>query len=310
MDILVDPVEAAPARGLMPVFTSISCGRLTVLILNNSSYEDIILPLRSLFGVGISAAVDEEEVVVRQISAEARKVETTDGGGFTSVSNPLHRERPSHGTAKPGENTAGPPESVDADIKSLNLSEDLEPGEAAQLRELLRQHYSTFTWKDSDLGFTDRVKHEIYLMDDVPIAQPYRRIPPAVLGEVKAHISDLLSRSIITPSSAPYASPIVVVRKKSGVLRLCVDYRKVNSITRKDSFPLPRIDESLDALGGSTFFSTLDLASGYHQVAMEERDKPKTAFICPFGLYQFERMPFGLRNCPRHISAFKELCNE
>ena len=77
-----------------------------------------------------------------------------------------------------------------------------------------------------------------------------------------------------------------------------MDYRKVNSITRKDSFLLPRIDESLDALGGSKFFSTLDLASGYYQVAMEERDKPKTAFICPFGLYQFERMPFGLTNAP------------
>ena len=87
------------------------------------------------------AAVDEEEVVARQISAEARNVETTDGGGSTGVSNPLHRERPRHVTAKPGENTAGPtatPESVDADIKSLNLSEDLELGEAAPLRELLR----------------------------------------------------------------------------------------------------------------------------------------------------------------------------
>ena len=310
MDVLVDPVEAVPARGLtlMPVFTSIRCGRLTVPILNSSD-EDIILPPRSLLGVGMPAAVDEEEVIVRQISAEARKVETTDGGGSTSVSNPLHRERPSHTTAKPGENTTGPtatPESVDADIKSLNLSEDLEPGEAAQLRELLRQHHSTFAWKDSDLGFTERVKHEIHLMDDVPIAQPYRRIPPAVLGEVKAHISDLLSRGIITPSSSPYASPIVVVRKKSGELRLCVDYRKVNSITRKDSFPLPRIDESLDALGGSKFFSTLDLASGYYQVAMEERDKPKTAFICPFGLYQFERMPFGLTNAP---ATFQRLMN-
>ena len=285
MDVLVDTVEAATARGLtlMPVFTSISCGRLTVPILNSSD-EDIILPPRSLLGVGMPSVVDEEEVVVRQISAEARKVETTDGSGSTSVSNPLHGERPSHATAKPGENTAGPtatPESVDADIKSLNLSEDLEPGEAAHLRELLRQHHSTFAWKDSDLGFTERVKHEIHLMDDVPIAQLYRRIPPAVLGEVKAHISDLLSRGIITPSSSPYASPIVVVRKKSGELRLCVDYRKVNSITRKDSFPLPRIDESLDALGGSKFFSALDLASGYYQVAMGERDKPKKSLHMP-----------------------------
>ncbi|RUS77136.1 hypothetical protein EGW08_015092 [Elysia chlorotica] len=108
----------------------------------------------------------------------------------------------------------------------------------------------------------------IVVTDDSPVALPHRRIPPAHLKEVEAHLEDLLRRGIIRPSFSRYAAPIVVVRKKDGSLRLCCDYRKHK--TRRDSFPLPRTDECLDALGGACHFSTLDLASGYHQVAMEE----------------------------------------
>lgn len=95
-----------------------------------------------------------------------------------------------------------------------------------------------------------------------------------------------------------YASPIVLVRKADGGLRLCVDYRKLNSKTSRDAFPLPRIDESLDALGGAQVFLTIDLASGYRQVAVHEKDRHKTAFTTPFGLYEYHRMPFGLCNAP------------
>lgn len=172
------------------------------------------------------------------------------------------------------------------------------PEQQARLGALLRQFVDVFAVRDEDLGYTDRVKHEIPLIDDKPISQPYRRIPPTQFEEVREHISGLLRKGVIHESSSSYASPVVLVRKADKSLRLCVDYRRLNSKTKRDAFPLPRIDESLDALGGAQMFSTIDLASGYHQVAVDEKDRPKTAFITPFGLYEFRRMPFRLCNAP------------
>ncbi|KAK7109519.1 hypothetical protein V1264_013548 [Littorina saxatilis] len=134
--------------------------------------------------------------------------------------------------------------------------------------------------------------------DDQPVASTFRRIPPSQYQEVKEHIQMLLDQNIIQKSSSPFASPVVVVRKKDGSIRLCVDYRRLNAKTKKDAYPLPRIDDSLDALGGAKMLSTLDLASGYHQVAMREQDREKTAFITPFGLYEYLRMPMGLATAP------------
>lgn len=127
--------------------------------------------------------------------------------------------------------------------------------------------------------------------------QRYRRLPPTQLALVKAHIQELVDRGVSRPSCSPYASPIVVVQK-DGSIRLCVDYQQINFKTRKDAYPLPRIKESLAALTGATLFSTLELASGYNQVPMAEKDKEKMAFCTPFGLFEFNRMPFGLCNAP------------
>lgn len=131
------------------------------------------------------------------------------------------------------------------------------------------------------MGCTNLITHEIPLTDHTPVRQPYRRLPPSQYETVKAHIKQLLDSKIIRESSSPYSSPIVVVMKKDGTLRLSVDYRQLNAKTRRDAYPLPRIEESLDALNGAKYFSTLDLASGYNQVAVEERDKGKTAFCTP-----------------------------
>lgn len=169
---------------------------------------------------------------------------------------------------------------------------------------LLQKHCSVFSHGEGDLGCTTLVEHEIPLMDDAPVRQRYRRLPPSQYEQVKAHIKDLLDRGVVRLSSSPYSSPIVVVFKKNGEIRLCVDYRLLNAKTRKDAYPLPRIEESLDALTGAQWFSTLDLASGYNQVPVAEKDKAKTAFCTPFGLFEFNRMPFGLCNAP---STFQRL---
>ena len=117
----------------------------------------------------------------------------------------------------------------------------------------------------------------------------------------------MLKSGIISPSSGPWASPIVLVKKKDGSTRFCVDYRKLNDVTLKDAYPLPRIDDSLDALEGSTWFSSLDLASGYWQVEMSPSDKEKTAFTTGSGLYEFNVLPFGLCNAPSTFERLMEL---
>lgn len=188
-------------------------------------------------------------------------------------------------------------------IQSIDLS-TLSELEQSKVTALLTRYQSVFATHEGDLGCTTLISHEIPLTDEIPVRQRYRRIPPAEYDSVKAHINQLLESQVIRESCSPYASPIVLVKKKDGALRLCVDYRQLNRKTRKDAFPLPRIEESLDALSGARWFSTLDLASGYNQVPVEEKDKCKTAFCTPFGLFEFNRMPFGLSNAP---STFQRL---
>jgi hypothetical protein len=116
----------------------------------------------------------------------------------------------------------------------------------------------------------------------------------------------MIENKIIRVSSSPYAAAIVMTLKKDGSLRLCIDYRWLNNITIKDKFPLPRIDDTIEALYGARYFSTLDLISGYWQIEIDEADKHKTAFICELGLFEFNRMPFGLTNAP---STFQRAMN-
>ncbi|XP_062404413.1 uncharacterized protein LOC134094507 [Sardina pilchardus] len=200
-------------------------------------------------------------------------------------------------------NVEGIPKSAREQIQALDLSVLLE-NEQEQVRAFLLKHESVFSAFEGDLGCTNLIAHEIPLLDDKPVRQRYRRLPPSDYDAVKAHLRQLLDSQVIRESSSPYASPIVIVRKKCGGLRMCVDYRQLNSKTRKDAFPLPRIEESVDALSGAQWFSTLDLASGYNQVPVIEQDRPKTAFCTPFGLFEFNRMAFGLCNAP---STFQRL---
>ena len=123
-------------------------------------------------------------------------------------------------------------------------------------------------------------------------------MPFSLRGKATQLVQEMLKQGVIKPSASPWASPIVVVRKKDGNIRFCVDYRKLNSITKLDVFPLPRIDDTLDLLAQNSLFSTLDLASGYWQVKMDSESREKTAFVTTSGLYEFVRIPFGLCNAP------------
>ncbi|KAL6489156.1 hypothetical protein MHYP_G00028970 [Metynnis hypsauchen] len=154
--------------------------------------------------------------------------------------------------------------------------------EQEEAQALLKKHQGIFSAYDGDLGCTTLVQHTIPLLDSVPVRQRYHRLPPSQYDLVRAHIQELVEHHVVCPSSSPYASPIVVVQKKDGSIRLCVDYHQLNAKTRKDAFPLPRIEETLDVLSRAKWFSTLDLASGYNQVLVAEKDKEKTAFCTPF----------------------------
>ncbi|BHF62230.1 hypothetical protein SprV_0200521100 [Sparganum proliferum] len=163
---------------------------------------------------------------------------------------------------------------------------------------LLDEFAVQFDVNNRSLGHTKVLQHCIDTGDARPIRQAPRRIPINYQKDLEKMIQDMLNRSIIRPSSSPWASPIVLVKKKDGTLRLCVDYRRLNSVTKRDSFPPPRIDDTIDALSGAAWFSTLDLASGYWQVEVHPADRAKTAFVVPSGLYEFNMMPFGLANAP------------
>ena len=191
----------------------------------------------------------------------------------------------------------------DKNFENMDMS-NLTPAQSAEVKTLLKEYVNVFAKHDKDLGCTDLIEHHIPLLDEIPVRQRYRRIPPSQYEEVKNHIKQLVEAQVVRESCSPYASPLVLVRKKDGTLRLCVDYRLLNAKTRRDAYPLPRIDESLDALSGAQWFSTLDLASGYNQVPVAEADRHKTAFCTPFGLFEFNRMPFGLCNAP---STFQRL---
>ena len=170
--------------------------------------------------------------------------------------------------------------------------------------EFLMESHQVFALEEGELGATDLLQFEIDTGDATPTKlRPYR-IPFAVRKEVSAMLEKMEAAGVIQPSSSPWASPIILVRKKDGSHRFCVDYRALNAVTKTDTFPLPCINDLLDQLGGTKYFSTLDLAAGYWQIRVHPDSQQKTAFITHEGLHEFRVMPFGLKNAP---AAFQRL---
>ena len=186
------------------------------------------------------------------------------------------------------------------------LSECLSLLQQQQLNELFKEYSDVFSQGEDDLGNTPLLEHAIETHGP-PLCQPYRRQNPAVRREEMAQVQQMLSSNVIRPSNSSWASPVVMVRKKDGSLRFCVDFRQLNAATVKDAHPLPRIDDLLDALHGAKWFSTLDLKSGYWQVPITEQDKAKTAFRTSSGqLFEFNQVPFGLCNAPATFSRLMD----
>ena len=159
---------------------------------------------------------------------------------------------------------------------------------------MLLEESDCFARDDEDIGCSEELKMKINLTDNIPVQKNYNSIPKPLYPEVKQYIEDLLNRKFICKSKSAYSSPVVCVRKKDGTLRLCVDYRELNRRTIADRHPLPKVQTTLENIGGNSWFSLLDQGKAYHQGFIETADQHKTAFITPWGLYEWVRIPFGL----------------
>lgn len=189
-------------------------------------------------------------------------------------------------------------------LSNLNLPDiDLESCEVSaqwkdRLLQIIESHESIFSRDKMDCGEAKGFVHRIHLTDDRPFRMPYRRIPPSQYAKLRTALNEMEEKGIIRKSHSDYASPLVLVWKKNGDLRICTDFRWLNARTVRDAYPLPHQSDVLAALGGNAFFSTMDLTSGYYNVPLQEEHKKYTAFSSPFGLHEYNRLPQGLSNSP------------
>ena len=178
---------------------------------------------------------------------------------------------------------------------------------STEIENLITDYQDVFALSHHELGcFTD-AKHRIELTDRTPIKQKYRRIPPHLFEAVKTEIQKMLENGVIRPSISPYSSPLSIAIKKDGTPRICLDFRKINNITKNDAKAIPSVDEMIDLLHGKTTFSSLDLVQGFHQQELEESSKQFTAFNAgPLGLFEYQRLPFGIKNASASFQRMME----
>lgn len=181
------------------------------------------------------------------------------------------------------------------------ISATLRSHEQQTLRHLLRRHASVFDFCQEEKPLPlpcSRAHHRIDTSTAHPIRQKPYRVSSSERKVIADQVQEILKKGVIEESCSPWAAPVILVKKKDGAWRFCVDYRRLNAVTKKDIYPRPRIDDVIDCLHSASYFSSIDLQSGYWQIPMHPSDKEKTAFVTPDGLYQFNVMPFGLCDAP------------
>ena len=174
---------------------------------------------------------------------------------------------------------------------------------------LLAKYHDVFSLDPAELGCTHSTEHIIKVTDDTPFKEQFRQIPPPLVEEVRNHLKEMLESGTIRPSQSAWCNAMVLVWKKDGGLCFCIDFCHLNTHTKKDSYPLPRIQEALESLVGTGHFSCLDLKSGFWQIKMDEASKQYTAFtVGNLGFFECNRMPFGLCNAPATFQWLMQNC--
>ena len=153
------------------------------------------------------------------------------------------------------------------------------PKLALQFECMLMEHHNIFSLERNEIGCTDAAEHVIELLDTEPFKERFYRIAPPLVEEVQEHLQEMLDGGAIRPSQSPWCNAVVLVRKKDGGLRFCIDFRRLNSRTKKDAYPLPHMQETMESMVGTRFFSTMDLKSGFWQVKMAKDSQQYTAFM-------------------------------
>ena len=183
--------------------------------------------------------------------------------------------------------------------------------QAEKARGLLQEYHDIFSLEKHDMGHTKATKHKIVLKDPdtPPFKERFHRIPPPQVDEVREHLKLMLDAGVVQPSNSPWCNAVVLVRKKDGSLCFCIDFRRLNALTVKNSHPLPHICETLESLAGAAHYLTFDLNSGFWQVPMDEESKQYTAFtLGSMGLYECESMPFRLCNALPTFQRLMQNC--
>ncbi|KAH7703146.1 hypothetical protein AAVH_29685, partial [Aphelenchoides avenae] len=295
----VEEVSSAKATGsssasvrIEPCLSATSNGRLSILVTNYSGTQQELKP---------GELIGHVEEVHDYCSAE------------NALSSPVVtkwlEEACQESDARPAAACVRSISERNADLLEIIKAKmgNLRADERDAIDALVLEFQDIFALTESELTQTDLVMHHIETVDERPISTRVRQIPYALREKFAAMLKDYLSRGLISPSTSPYASPVVLVSKKEkGSIRMCVDYRLINDKTVKTNFPLINIDTTLMSLGKRKYFTSIDFLCGYFQIRTEPASKHKTAFSTPLGHYEFNVMPMGMSNS---VATFQRFMN-
>ena len=300
--------EALQNISAVPVYTMCKAGsnRVMVMLVNNSSSSVYISRGRPV------AEVSPANLVPNKIAPTHPEDQPVDAKAYAEAyADGSDEKKPAYAGTHSATIVSDEKERRELLRDKLNLEgyQNWDEDDQRRANQLFEDYHDIFALGSLELGKTSLVKHAIKLDNEQPFKERYRRIPPHQFEEVRKHLQEMEEIGAIRRSNSPWASPVVLVRKKDGSLRFCIDLRKLNSRTIKDAYSLPRIEESLDCLNGSKIFTSLDLKSGYWQVELDDASIPLTAFtVGPLGFYECVRMPFGLTNAPATFQRLMESC--